>query len=158
MFLTVPHVLGRDDSPLGNPRRHVAVLRAEVEGTLSSYSRDRDRLKGWLFTPSDGTNPILIVGPENKPRTIPATYSAVFRGSIQDGRAASIDVSSGEWLRHPLLGSARDHADVLASWSSAFSYAQENASRGVIGLRPRRSVPSMLSMRTGRCRTLPARS
>jgi superfamily II DNA or RNA helicase len=138
MVVILPHVLAISEEVLGNPITQIAVTSGPVDGTLVAFQRDR--LRGFLFTPQDNSGDVLIVPktthrlPNNRPRILHATVS--------DAAAPTIDLSAGTWLRHPLRTAVRDipafeiEMDrVRDSWVGAFSYIQEDPARGITGLR-----------------------
>lgn len=133
MFLMIPYVLGVDDSPDKNSIRQIAARGGTFEGTLSTFRRDR--LRGWLFQPTDAEDSILIVPPSTKLDRIPATYTRVL-GARLAGISECVDLLAAEWLRHPQLGEYVGHDVVRDSWLGAFSYVEEDEVRGIVGLRP----------------------
>ena len=134
MFLSLPYVLGVDESPTKNRLRQIAHGSRTVEGTLSNFKMDR--LRGWLFEPSGVGDKILIVPNKTKPARLPIGYARVLCAEIPDSAAPQIDLTAAEWMRHPDLGAHVEHEGVLDSWRGAFSYIEENPERGIIGLRP----------------------
>ncbi len=134
MFLTIPSVLGVDDSPAKNLVQQITAARRRVEGTLSPFTRDR--LRGWLFQPADATEEVLVVPPKTKPNRIPATYRKVFAAEIPDVGVPEIELAAAMWLRHPQLGTGAGHQAVIDSWRGAFTYVEEDQENGIIGLRP----------------------
>jgi superfamily II DNA or RNA helicase len=134
VFLTIPHVLGIDESPGDNLLRQISVRGRAVAGTLSNFTRDR--LRGWLFQPPDASDHILIVPPKTKMERVPDTYTRVLGAAIDDIAAQSADLAAGAWLRHPQLGNGAAYQHVLDSWRGAFSYAEEDQDNNIIGLRP----------------------
>jgi hypothetical protein len=140
MRLSLPFVLGVDELVAENPIQRIAVPAQDIEGALSGFTRDR--IKGWLFQPNDGSSSVLIVPPKTKSDRMPATYTRVLTGTVADVTAEDVDLSSASWTRHPQLadGRARDHAQVhqaiLDSWRGGFSYVEENEVAKVVGLRP----------------------
>jgi superfamily II DNA or RNA helicase len=133
MFLTIPYVLGLDDSPDKNSIRRIAAHSGTFEGSLSTFKRDR--LRGWLFQPPDAVGTILIVPPKTKLDRIPATYTRVLVARL-DEVTECVDLSAADWLRHPQLGMYIAHDVVRDSWLGAFSYAESDQDRGIVGLRP----------------------
>src|ERR1700688_819611 len=123
MFVTIPYVLGVDESPAKNLLRQIAAPVGTFEGTISNFRRDR--LRGWLFQPTDAGDSILIVTPKTQLERIPATYTRVLGVDIADV-AERVDLSAAEWLRHPQLGTDTAHQVVLDSWRGAFSYVEED--------------------------------
>jgi superfamily II DNA or RNA helicase len=134
MFLSLPYVLGVDESPAKNMLRQIAEGARTVNGTLSNFTTDR--LRGWLFEPAGLGDKILVVPPTTKPARVPAGYARVLCAEIHDTAAQRIDLTGADWLRHPKLGTRTEHEDVLDSWGGAFSYLEEDPDRNVVGLRP----------------------
>lgn len=133
MFLTVPYVLGVDESPDKNRLRQIAERSRTIEGTLSRFMTDR--LRGWLFQPPAADN-ILIVPPRTKPARLPAGYTRVLCAPTPEIAPERIDLTAGTWLRHPRLATHTAHQVVLDSWRGAFSYVEEDPDQDIIGLRP----------------------
>ncbi len=133
MLIILPPVLRIDEMVAGNHVQQLAERRASVEGNVATYVHGRFR--GSLFQPSNGTDEILVAPRE---RQIPPNYSRVVLGTAEPTDAL-VDLAGGRWIRHPLAAEAPDYtseiARVLDSWSGAFSYVQEDAERGVTGLR-----------------------
>ena len=71
MLLTTPYVLGIDQSPHRNQLRQIAVPVQAVEGTLVTFTRDR--VTGWLFQPTVGHEPVLIIPTKKKLDRVPDT-------------------------------------------------------------------------------------
>ncbi|HNP31327.1 MAG TPA: DEAD/DEAH box helicase family protein [Nitrospirales bacterium] len=120
----------------GNPIRQIAELRIDREGSLPTFTRER--MRGFLFRPADGNDEILIVS--NK-KQIPDGYPRIIQAAV-NVEGEYVDISSGLWLKHPLLHSHSDMMDrereirhVLASWVGAFSYIQEDPEHDKVGLR-----------------------
>lgn len=133
MFLTIPYVLGVDDSPDKNSIRRIAARGGTFEGTLSTFRRDR--LRGWLFQPHDADDSILIVPPKTKLDRLPATYTRVLAARL-DEVSERVDLSAADWVRHPKLGTHIAHGVVRDSWLGAFSYVEADEDGGIVGLRP----------------------
>lgn len=138
MVVNLPHVLAISEDILGNKITQIAVQSGPADGTLVTFQRDR--LRGFLFTPQDNTGDVLIVPktthrlPDNRPRILQATVS--------DANAPSVDLSAGDWLRHPLTRTDREISAfeletdrVRESWAGAFAYVQKDPARGITGLR-----------------------
>lgn len=140
MHLRTPSVLAVHASPFKNLLRQVAVPNATHDGILTQFKAER--VRGWLFRPSAGAEPILVVPRGTKPARVPTNHTRVLAADVADGTAALVDVAGGTWLRHPQLGSgeprdeAREHQRVLDSWTGRFSYVLEDVDGGVVGLRP----------------------
>ncbi len=101
-----------------------------------------NNVKGWLFQPPSGIEPVLIVPPDTKCAKVPRHHVRVISAHIPDASADVVDVTEGTWLRHPQLanGQRKDetqhHRKVVDSWKDAFSYVVEDEAGGLIGLRP----------------------
>jgi hypothetical protein len=121
MLLTTPYVLGIDDSPGKNLLRQVAARRETLEGTLSNFTGARAR--GWLFHPADGNDDILIVRPKTKLTSIAATYTRVLGAEVEDLAGPRIELGTGTWLGHPLLGAGSPYQVVLDSWRVTAAWA-----------------------------------
>jgi hypothetical protein len=121
LLLTTPYVLGIDDSPDKNLLRQVAARRETLEGTLSNFTGARAR--GWLFHPADGNDDILIVRPKTKLTSIAATYTRVLGAEVEDLAGPRIELGTGTWLRHPLLGAGSLYQVVLDSWRVTAAWA-----------------------------------
>jgi len=73
-------------------------------------------------------------------REVPETHTYILSADI-DPTAASADLSSAVWLRHPLKNikgnTARERViqETIDSWDGAFSFTEEDAARRVVGLR-----------------------
>ena len=133
MRLTLPYVLGVNESSRKNHLRQVAAGGEIVEGTLAGFTRDR--IRGWLFQAHSGSN-VLIVRPNTKLDRVPLAYSRVLRGEVVTVDAPEVDLSKAEWLRHEQLGVPVPLEVVLDSWRGAFRYIEEDPEHNVIGLRP----------------------
>lgn len=138
MRLRLPYVLAVDQWQFGNRVRQVGAHAADIEGTLTTFQRDR--LKGWLLLPAEADDAILIVPTRIKPNQVPHTYRRVLISSEINLEAAEVDLRSAPWLRHPMLGvigqdAAEEHRRVLASWKDAFSYVEEDPENALPGLR-----------------------
>ena len=136
MLITLPSILWSDESCGGNMIRQIRGGSRQHAGALASFSRGR--LQGFLFQAQDGDDETLIL-PEAKTGQIPENHSRVIKANIAN-QNGDVDIREGRWIRHPLLpGTDFDHEDeiqrVLESWTGAFSYIEEDAERGVKGLR-----------------------
>ena len=140
MYLKTPNVLAIDESPAKNLLQQIAVPSAKLDGALTPFTADK--VHGWLFQPAAGAETILVVPPTTKLSKVPNNHGRVIAADIPDSAAALVDVTEGNWLRHPLLGDgqarnkAQEHQKVLDSWKGAFSYVVEDTAAGVVGLRP----------------------
>lgn len=106
-----------------------------MSGTAVPFSRGR--LNGFLLR-TDGSAAEILVVP--KATQVPETYTRVIEASV-DGARDALDLRNGTWFRHPLQANARHAertrkiAEIIESWTGAFSYRQEDSSRGIRGLR-----------------------
>ena len=134
MLIICPNVPTIDEERTGNRIRQIGELAPRFEGALATFNRGR--LQGFLFRPADGDDVLILP----KSGQIPDGYAQVLHATV-DAQANRLDLSDGTWLRHPLIRDAEavDHgqeiADVLDSWAKAFSYAEEDPSRDITGLR-----------------------
>ncbi len=134
MLVTFPSVLALDERRSGNRIRQIAERTPQAEGTLIPFTRDR--IRGHLFE-SDGDETLVIP----KATRLPAALLRVVEAAVpEEGEAA--DLRNGAWLKHPLKNDGDrpfDYAlqmrELLASWAGVFSYLQEDADRGIRGLR-----------------------
>lgn len=136
MQLTLPPVLSVDESFGKNTLRQIADRPAPQEGSTATYAKGR--LKGHLFQPDLGADPVLLIP---KPRTLPDGHERIVEAKLE-GDAENIDLSNARWLRHPLLPDPTEETDygtaireVRQSWRDSFSFLEEDRSRGVVGLR-----------------------
>ena len=134
MRITLPIVLWLDESCAGNVIRQIRKSSHQLAGVLAHFSRGK--LKGFLFHEYDSGNETLIVP---KARKLPKNHSSVIEAEIADPNG-NIDIREGMWIKHPLLtGAAFDYEEeirrVLESWTGAFSYIEEDAEKGIKGLR-----------------------
>jgi superfamily II DNA or RNA helicase len=134
MLLTIPYVLGVDESPGRNLLRQIAARGGAFQGTLSNFTINH--LRGWLFQSADAHDQVVIVPPKTKPARIPAAYTKVLCAEIADITVQHVDLSAADWLRHPRLGTHATQQVVLDSWRGAFSYIEEDTEHDIIGLRP----------------------
>ena len=153
MLIICPNVPTIDEERTGNKIRQIGELAPRFEGALATFTRGR--LQGFLFRPADGDDVLILP----KGGQIPDGYAQVLHATV-DAQANRLDLSDGTWLRHPLIRDAEavDHgqeiADVLDSWAEAFSYAEEDPSRDITGLR-RPQIGAVRSICTGLFRTHP---
>jgi superfamily II DNA or RNA helicase len=140
MQLKTPYVFGIDETPAANILRQVVVPISTADGSLAPFAASK--VQGWLFQPASGSETILIVPPKTKLAKVPSHLARVIEAEIADRSAAFVDVTKGNWLRHPHLAAgetkndAEEHKRVLDSWKGAFSYVAEEPDKDVIGLRP----------------------
>lgn len=132
MDLTIPYVLGVEESSRGNVLRQVAAGGGTVEGALAHFTREG--VRGWLFRPGMGTD-ILIVGRSTRMDRIPRAYTRVLGAEIGNAEREHLDLSGAKWLRHERLGAAATREEVLDSWRDALRFIEEDPEHGVSGLR-----------------------
>ena len=99
MLLTIPQVMGVDESLDGNLLRRIAAPSREIRGQFSRFHRDR--LNGWLFQPADDDERVLIVPPKTQLGRVPDSYERVLMarvGALTD----RLDLTAAVWVRHPL--------------------------------------------------------
>lgn len=132
MLVRFPDVLDIDERLLGSPIRRVAEQGVSVDGTLVPFTRGKSKIL--LFTPVDGSGEIIVV-PDEK-HVLPGDTRVVLVPKLT---APTPDLRRGTWLRHPLKKAAPDFQQEIAgtidSWKNAFTYIEEDVSKGVIGLR-----------------------
>ncbi|MDR4484114.1 MAG: DEAD/DEAH box helicase family protein [Nitrospirales bacterium] len=136
MVIKLPSILAVNESIVGNTIQQIAESGCEREGSLPTFTRGR--IIGFLFRPAEDNDEILII---SKTKQIPDGYPRIIQATVNAERA-SVDISDGLWVKHPLINSSSDMRDrereiqqVLASWVSAFSYVQEDPEQDKIGLR-----------------------
>lgn len=138
MKLIIPSIFAIDErTARKNPIQRLAERPRRIDGNLATFTRDR--LKGFLFEPSDGTGSILIVPPKSK--NLPENYASIIGAEI-DAPNEEVNVLNGTWLRNPLAQLQaeenpyeREIQGVLDSWEGAFSYIVEDATKRLEGLR-----------------------
>lgn len=136
MKLKVPAVFAIDETRAENRIRLVAEPATTIEGTAARFARDR--VEGFFFTDTGGTE-ILIIP---KPKNLPVSVVRCLVGEI-DTDAQNVDLSGARWLRHPILTATegrpfdypRNLDAIWVSWGDAFFYVRENAAGNVKGLR-----------------------
>ena len=135
MRLTFPNVLGIDVEEAENPIQQIVELEHQREGILVPFTSGRTT--GFLFQPGEAGEVLILPNAKN----VRDGYQRVLLGA-PDPAHASNDLSQGEWRKHPLLlvdGAEPDYsqriAEVLDSWTEAFSFVEEDSARNVIGLR-----------------------
>ena len=135
MRLTFPSVLGIDVEEAENPIQQIVELEHQREGILVPFTSGRTT--GFLFQPGEAGEVLILPNAKN----VRDGYQRVLLGA-PDPAHASNDLSQGEWRKHPLLlvdGAEPDYsqriAEVLDSWTEAFSFVEEDPARNVIGLR-----------------------
>jgi superfamily II DNA or RNA helicase len=135
MQLTFPSVLGIDVEEAENPIQQLAELKHQREGNLVPFTSGKTT--GFLFLPGDPEEVLILPHAKH----VRDGYNRVLIASPNPAQAAN-DLSKGEWRKHPLLpadGAEPDYAgriaEVLDSWTGAFSFVEEDPARNVIGLR-----------------------
>jgi superfamily II DNA or RNA helicase len=121
-----------------NVATHRVFVEQEIEATVLTYGEDG--INGFIVTPinDDGSqdSPILVIGPTR--RALPG-IEKIIRLDEHPAQPALENLSEGQWIRHPQI--ALSEASPLApkkiidSWNKPFPYQEEDASRGVKGLR-----------------------
>lgn len=136
MFITFPSVLKVDESIAENSVRQIGELGIRKEGQLPRFAHKN--VRGFLFQPRDGGHEVLIL-PTGK--ATPQGHARILRADV-NGSNSDLDLSTGKWLRHPIIDGRQGVPDyrneitrVLESWATAFSYVAEDQERGIIGLR-----------------------
>ncbi|KQW30593.1 restriction endonuclease subunit R [Acidovorax sp. Root402] len=122
-------------SRLGRVRQITEPQRL-IEGCAIRYTLEKDI--GIIIRDSNGLN-LLYLFPA-RPKTISFPNDApVLIASYEDTEAEQ-DLTNGQWVFHPAInpqvGTGANLAErVLASWSNAFRYFEEDPDHGVLGLR-----------------------
>jgi Type III restriction enzyme, res subunit len=108
-----------------------------VDGSLVTFVRDK--LRGHLFQPAAGGEPILLVPPNTK--KLPNTFSCVV-GVVVTADSDLVNASQCVWLRHPIREDRTALPNneplierILDSWTEAFRYTEEDPNLGRVGLR-----------------------
>ena len=132
MLVKFPDVLGIDEWLLESPIRRVAEQAISAGGTLVTFTRGKSKLL--LFTPDDGGREIIVV-PHAKHVQQEDTHVVL----LPKIAAPTPDLARGTWLRHPLKTPAPNFgaeiARTIESWRDAFTYVEEDVTKGVLGLR-----------------------
>jgi superfamily II DNA or RNA helicase len=136
MNVFLPPVYGiYEFTPANNLIRQIAVPAAHRDGQLANYTSDR--IQGHLLI--SGGQPELLVVPA-RTRIIPRNHTHVLAADL-DPAAQRQDLTAGTWLKHPDLNSRNETprgeliAQIITSWTSAFSYREEDLDMGIAGLR-----------------------
>ncbi len=137
MLVHIPAVLIVIEKAAFGPMRQVLASRETVSGTVIKYSNEKQ--PGFALMDEQG-NLILTVFdkiPKEKTtelgnRVLIARYGAI------DGN--ELDLTSGTWHQHPALIDVRPPSigscdAAIKSWERAFSFVEEDTSKGIIGLR-----------------------
>jgi superfamily II DNA or RNA helicase len=132
----LPAVYGIDEVSTSNdPIRQLALTAIERQGTLATFTHER--LRGYMLV--NGTDPDILIVPAGT-RQVPENHSHALAAEVNSA-AANLDLSGALWLRHPsqatkaAISRERVIRETLDSWKGAFSYVEEDAARGVLGLR-----------------------
>jgi superfamily II DNA or RNA helicase len=120
-----------------NPVRQMHEPVRRVDGSLATFVRDK--LRGHLFQPKIGGDPILLV--PFKTKTLPDSYGYVIGIDMAPGIDPT-DASQCVWLRHPIREDRTALPNneplikrILDSWTEAFHYAEQDPDTGRVGLR-----------------------
>ncbi len=114
------------------------------EGDCSVEECKLGRIAGYVLHRSDGTPDVLVITNTSKPPDDCTTALRMPGFSLPENRLASLDLSQGQWIKHPAQPAAsstlaefeKRNEQVRHSWSDKFSYRLENATDGTPGLRP----------------------
>jgi superfamily II DNA or RNA helicase len=133
MIVAFPPVFVVNLSIAGNRIRQIGARSMREEGALAQFSSGR--LRGFLFRADNRPEEVLILP---KSKRIPGGYLRVLQGDVPR-TGDLVDLSDAIWQRHPLFA-IRDRPEtqteeVLKSWEGAFTYAKEDLSRNIVGLR-----------------------
>jgi len=123
-------------TPHGNLIQQLEFAAVDVEGNLARY--ETRGLKGWLFQPVVGDEVLLV---PSKTKGLPEHFQKIVGFDLEDA-AAFVNASTGTWLKSPIATVRADVADlsepidnIVASWTDAFSYLQEDRKLNRKGLR-----------------------
>lgn len=132
MHVDFPDVLAIDESVLDSPIRQIVDRDVSAEGSLVPFTRNKR--KGFLFKP-DGEGAEVIVASDLKFVEAADRYAVVLPKAIP----ITGDLRRGRWVKHPKRTTNPDIRKAIQgtrdSWSRAFSYVEEEPSRGIVGLR-----------------------
>jgi len=134
MIIIFPPLLSLDEEIAGNPIRQFSQRTAAVDGTCAPFITGR--LRGFLVR-SDASGETLVVP---KAKYVPNHHVRVIESSAVPAGGV-IDLTDGTWFRHPdqnrtvPYAHQREIEEILQSWQGAFSYVQEDPTRGIRGLR-----------------------
>jgi superfamily II DNA or RNA helicase len=120
----------------GHSIQQLEVAAFVVEGNLARY--ETRGLRGWLFQPAVGEEILLV---PHKTKIIPETFHNIVSFDLEE-TANFVNASTGIWLKtsiSTIRGNVADLSEpigkVLASWTNAFSYRQEDRKLHREGLR-----------------------
>ena len=123
-------------TPNGHSIQQLKRTAVEVDGNLARY--ETPGLRGWLFQPAAGEEILLVPA---KSKAIPDTFQNVIAFDLEEAEVF-VNAAAGTWLKMavPSLSGEGPNLDgsidqVLASWTEAFSYRQEDRARQRKGLR-----------------------
>jgi superfamily II DNA or RNA helicase len=132
MQVKFPDVFGIDASVLGSPIRQIAQRGLTAEGALVPFTRDRSKLL--LFTPADGSHEVIVASDAKHARDGDSHVVVLPKVS-----SPTADLTRGTWLRHPRKATNPDFKQeivrTIESWRNAFTYIEEDVTKGVVGLR-----------------------
>src|SRR5712664_391154 len=135
MFIIFPNAFTVDELRAGNRIRQIGERTLKVEGTFNPFTQAR--LQGFLFRPNDGGEETLVIP---KAKQLTGNHARVIEATVSAN--GTVNLRNDTWFRHPLQSGfrggtfdyAREIQKVLDSWSGAFSYVQEDLTRGIQGL------------------------
>jgi hypothetical protein len=134
-----------------NPIRQMHEPSKRVDGSLVTFVRDK--LRGHLFQPAAGGEPILLVPPNTK--KLPNTFSCVV-GVVVTADSDLVNASQCVWLRHPIREDRTALPNneplierILDSWTEAFRYTEEDPISDESAFARLRSAPCMRYMLIG---------
>jgi len=138
MKVKLPRLLAIDERFDGNTIQQLLLPACVIEATVADYSGPR--LEATMIVPVEGEEQEILL--LEKQRNAPDRFARVIRYQERIDKASpEADLSRGIWLTHPQLarGAPMDYAReverAVRSWNGAFSYIEEDAGRGIKGLR-----------------------
>lgn len=136
--VTLPPVFEVNEKRNGNTIQKLIAPKTVVKATIANFQEGK--LKGKIILPDDDESRRIVV--VEKRAAISSDIALAIRGQITtDGAQASVDLSEGDWLKHPQLiessadGNNAKLQQVIDSWRGSFSYIAEDPARNIIGLR-----------------------
>lgn len=142
MKATLPPLFRIDVKEGGNTVQQLQVPSWSGDATVLPY--DKNRIRGAVVSPNDGTPSVLVITNSAQP-TDEFAYTLRLRSSSPLGTsAADLNLTDAKWVKHPedqqpltqLEDYSQNVADTRESWLNAFNIKREDPQRGIEGLRP----------------------
>ena len=105
--------------------------KSKIEGTLQEYSFNR--VQGYCITANDGEE-ILISKKKNWSAHI-RFDKVIFTKDFENINEADFSNGKYKWIKHPDLANVKSCAEVIESYSGAFTFKKENLELEIEGLR-----------------------